>query len=87
VPPKEWTGADFDDNQWTRIAGKPLGPRIGAKNSQKELADAGITGLNGGSPALAMLCLRGRFGVADPAAVKDLTLSVRFHGGVIVYVK
>ncbi|MBN2584765.1 MAG: hypothetical protein JXL80_17005 [Planctomycetes bacterium] len=38
------------------------------------------------SPWLARLCLRGKFRVTDPAKVKDLRLSVDFHGGIVVYV-
>ena len=38
------------------------------------------------TPYLANLCLRARFEVTDPAAVKDLKLSLAYYGGVIVYV-
>ncbi len=38
------------------------------------------------TPYLANLCLRARFEVTDPAAVKDLNLSLTYYGGVIVYV-
>lgn len=38
------------------------------------------------TPYLSRLYLRGRFAVDNPAQVKDLTLSVDFYGGAIVYV-
>jgi len=38
------------------------------------------------SAMLARVCLRGKFEVTDPASVKGLSLSVRYHGGLIVYV-
>ena len=37
------------------------------------------------TPYLARQCLRGRFGVTAPAQVKDLKLSIEYHGGVVVY--
>lgn len=33
----------------------------------------------------AVLCIRGRFGVADPGAAGDLALNIDFHGGIVVY--
>jgi hypothetical protein len=76
-PAANWTALDFDDGDWTRITGKCLPAADGSDN--------GVTGSEGSSPALAMICLRGKFGVTDPAAVKDLKLSVRYRGGVVVY--
>ncbi len=35
---------------------------------------------------LSRACLRGKFTVTDPAAVKGLWLSATYHGGIIVYV-
>lgn len=37
------------------------------------------------SDAVALLCLRGKFSVDDPAKVKALTLSCRYRGGIVVY--
>ncbi len=34
----------------------------------------------------ALLCVRGRFGVTDPARVKGLKLALTYRGGVVVYV-
>jgi len=38
------------------------------------------------SAMLARVCLRGKFEVTNLAAVKNLTLSVGYHGGLVVYV-
>jgi len=35
---------------------------------------------------VALLCLRGRFGVSDPVSVKDLKLSLTYRGGMLLYV-
>ncbi|MBM4038278.1 MAG: hypothetical protein FJ290_07180 [Planctomycetes bacterium] len=37
------------------------------------------------TPYLARQCFRGRFLVADPARVQDLQLTLRYHGGAVVY--
>jgi hypothetical protein len=37
------------------------------------------------TPYLARQCLRGKFLVADPQKVQDLRLTLRFHGGAVVY--
>ncbi len=37
-------------------------------------------------PGSALLCLRGRFWIADPAKAGDVRLSVAFEGGAVVYV-
>jgi hypothetical protein len=84
-PPKEWTQVSFDDNLWSRVVGRPFPAKLEYADP-KETADAGITGKEGDSPALAMICMRGKFGVTDPAAVGGLKLSIGYRGGVIVYV-
>ena len=38
------------------------------------------------SPMVKRLCVRGEFVVTDPSKVRDLKLSVGYHGGAIVYV-
>lgn len=38
------------------------------------------------TPYLSSLCLRARFKVTDPSAVENLTLSLAYYGGAIVYV-
>ncbi len=41
--------------------------------------------LGGGGRNLALVCLRGRFGVTDPAGAPDLTLGLSYRGGVVVH--
>ena len=35
--------------------------------------------------SLALMCLRGRFEVRDPAQVADLALTLNFRGGAVIY--
>ena len=84
-PPKEWAQPDFDDSLWPRITGRPLPPEL-PRLCVKQTIDAGIAGFEGSSPALSLICVRGKFGVTAPATVKDLNLSVTFRGGIVVYV-
>jgi len=90
APPANWTTPDFDDSDWTRITGRPFPETVGvddaANYSARGTVDAGIAANEGSSPALALICLRGKFGVTDPAAVRNLKLSLVYRGGVVVYV-
>lgn len=83
APPAAWVGIDFDDRSWTRMAG-PFFPSGGWAHT-KEVIDAGFCGYEGTNPNLAVICLRGKFSVADPATAGDLKLSLAYRGGVIVY--
>jgi len=73
-PPAGWAGPDFDDAGWMRLPG----PFFAAAE------DGGCAGSEGTSPALSLLCLRGRFSVKNPAAAGDLVLSLAYRGGVVV---
>ena len=91
LPPKEWTSPDFDDRAWARTPGRPLPAwnflhmHYGQEIDPAAL-DAGFATVESSSPALARECLRGRFQVADPAAVAGLKLALRFRGGAVVCV-
>jgi len=85
APPQEWTKAEFDDSPWTRVAGKPLIPKVSRDSRSKEPGESFSAETEGSSPALGLICMRGRFGVGDPAGA-SLRLSLRYRGGVIVYV-
>ncbi|MCX7804544.1 MAG: DUF4091 domain-containing protein [Planctomycetota bacterium] len=64
---------DFDDGRWWRDTGPFLG-------------DYGWGPAHAGQPqTVALLCLRGKFGIADPARAGDLRLSLRFRGGAVVH--
>jgi len=71
-PPPGWREPDFADSAWSRAQF----PRHGR-------SDYGFGG--SGGPTLSALCLRGKFRVDDPAAVRGLALSLAYRGGVAVY--
>jgi len=73
-PPAEgWQTRGFDDSTWALLRG-PFCISPGFKWGK------------GIYRSIPMLCLRGKFQVADPAGVKDLKLSLVYQGGVAVYV-
>ena len=75
APPADWTRRDFDDADWPRARA--------ASRWADSIAVAAFP------PAVrysvAVLCMRGKFAVRDPSAVEALTLSLRYRGGVVVY--
>lgn len=64
--------ADFDDSGWGRYSAE-LFTLCGGYGYRQ-------------SAASTLLCLRTRFGIADPAQVRDLALTLDYRGGVVVYV-
>lgn len=69
-PPASWTGVGFDDSTWPRV-------RFAAGN---------VTDGEAVTMGAFRVCLRGRFEVTAPAAVRILALSeLQFCGGVVVY--
>ena len=74
APAADWVAPDFDDGGWPREAG-PLhsGGEGGDGYGYREPLD------------LFRLALRGRFHVDDPSRAGDLTLKLRYRGGVAVY--
>lgn len=70
----EWAGVDFDDQGWTWHMG-PLFPGTSHPigHGQGEPADA------------SHLLVRGRFGLRDLNNATDLQLSVRYRGGIAIY--
>ncbi len=79
LPPTNWMQPEFDDAAWWRSPG-PWFPGHG--NENVGYSDS----VPGWSNHAALLCLRGRFYVEDPAAAKNLRLLVKFRGGIVVYV-
>jgi len=71
LPPKNWAAADFEDGSWARLRGPFCNGPVGCAKR--------------GYRCTPLMCLRGRFRVTDPSAVGELQLSMRFHGGAIVY--
>lgn len=72
---KDWMSPDFDDTAWVRTPGLFF----------KGKYEAGFEGWESSTPSLALICLRGKFGVTDPGKVTSLTLDMSFRGGAIVY--
>ena len=75
MPPTDWMKADFDDGHWARYLADDLTDYLGGYG-------AGAYG--GVWPTL--LCLRTRFGIADPQRASGLKLTVACLGGGVVYV-
>lgn len=71
-PPAGWSGVAFNDTGWAR--GKAPVVMSGHDDS--------VFGVNIGQ----QLCVRGKFLVDDPAALKGLRLSLEYVGGAAVYV-
>ena len=84
APSSGWAAADFDDQSWARSTG-PFFPTNRGHAYCKEVDDAGFLGFEGTHPTLAAVCIRGKFAVADPAAVGDMKLALAYRGGVVVY--
>ncbi len=74
-PPAKWTQPDFDDSAWFRSPGPFRGESI-----LNNYYMPGQMRLMSGC-----LVLRGKFRVANPAAVTGLNLTLEFRGGVVVY--
>jgi glycosyl hydrolase family 123 len=84
-PPAAWPTPGFADRDWPRL----YGPRALTSRDAPTRWLRHVYGVWGGAsaaPALARICLRARFRVADPAAAKPLRLSMAYRGGVVVYV-
>jgi glycosyl hydrolase family 123 len=76
-PPKNWRKAEFDHKTWPRQTGT-YGPG-------HDHFKFGIYG-PGNPTELATICLRGKFQVFKPEAMKDLQVTLEYHGGVVVYI-
>ena len=73
-PSADWVRPDADVSAWTRYL---LSDLTGA---------LGFYGWSEASLQPALLCLRTRFGIADPAKAADLEVTVTCLGGAVVYV-
>ncbi len=74
--PAGWMKPEFDDGEWTcqrfpYLMGRHIGSRVYGS------ADRNLS--------VQVICLRGLFEVADPAALKTLTLSLEYRGGARVF--
>ena len=75
LPPRGWQNPGFDDSRWVRYN---FGGWLGWPVSENWV-------LNSRYRSLALMCLRGTFEVSDPARVPDLSLTLDFTGGAVVY--
>ena len=84
LPPEDWTAPDFDDSQWARVPGD-MGPRGQGGWGSVAFMNTGLRGREFSPGCLALIAMRGRFRVDDPAAAGELRLSLAYRGGVAVY--
>ena len=88
-PPSGWAAPDFDDSGWLLAPGLEF--EHGVKNlrllgemSQEEIS-ARLRGTDPFLPAVALVCQRSRFVVADRRKVRKLLLSMSYRGGFVAY--
>jgi hypothetical protein len=81
LPPADWTRPEFDDAAWWRQPAPFPGLQLFLHDSYMGADTFGTREPQG----VALLCVRGRFGVEDPAAARDLTLTATFRGGLVAY--
>ena len=74
-PPAPWRTPDFDDASWPRV-------RVAEKWAD---ALAHVAFRPGIQFSNALLCLRGKFAASEPAGIQGLALSLKYRGGVVVY--
>ena len=83
-PPEDWMKPAFDDSTWPRLPGAPSWGAHGRWGAITTMHRS-YANRHFSPGCLALICMRGKFQVTDPAAVKKLTLSVRYRGGAVVY--
>ena len=83
LPPAEWTQPDFDDGAWWRQPGPFFGGEFTRSSPWTNYVFSRYGNFQ--PPSLALICLRGKFRVTDPARVQSVKLSVTFRGGLIVH--
>jgi hypothetical protein len=83
LPPEDWMKPDFDDSRWWRDPGPYWGERgrgvYGRSRPHNNRWGVAM------SSNLALMCMRGKFQVTDPAQVKSLKLTMNFRGGMVIY--
>ncbi|MBA4388095.1 MAG: hypothetical protein C0404_08950, partial [Verrucomicrobia bacterium] len=76
LPPADWMQPEFDDSAWWRAPG----PFYGSSGTRYRYEYGFLQ-----PDAIALISLRGKFGVDDPGKVKSLTFSAAYRGGIVVY--
>jgi len=77
LPSDGWRAVEFDDSEW-RLGRAPLEAGRGQATGRR------LTALHTATRN-AMICARAKFLAADPAATKNLRLSLTYIGGVVVF--
>jgi len=77
--PAGWPAVDFDDSAWPRTAGGRLA-NLAFMDDSKDFGGGILPFCRG-----ALVCLRGKFRVDDPKAVRALHLSIECRGGIVVH--
>lgn len=85
LPPANWRSPDFDDSGWRRAPGQPL-PPLKSSWAPNFTHNAGFLNTDMSSPSLALIAVRGKFKITNPARVRRLSLSVEYRGGVAIYI-
>jgi hypothetical protein len=75
LPPPQWRETSFDDHLWGRHGGD-LSDWCGLYGNMLE---------TGNNEEPKTLCLRTRFGIADPARARDVQLDVEYVGGAVAF--
>jgi hypothetical protein len=83
-PPDDWRSVDFDDSSWWRSPGAVFPVRRLEWLKLPDL-DFGFSDLDYSTVYLAHLAMRGKFAVPDSSRAGDLSLSLTYRGGVVVY--
>jgi len=71
-PPEDWKNPEFNDSLWKKVRGPFISEPYGCRK--------------GSYRSTPLLCYRGKFRVEDPSKVENLTLSVSYLGGAVIYV-
>jgi len=82
-PPADWMKPEFDDARWWRDPGPFFGGAayVGGHRSLPHMNRYGVEQAS----LIYLLCVRGKFNVENPAAVRSLKLSAEFRGGLRVW--
>jgi hypothetical protein len=84
LPPAQWSAPDFDDHLWGHMRGPFF--RTARNHAYVPAVEGkGYTMYEQGGPGMALLCARAKFTVTDLAKAGDLTLSLAYRGGAVVY--
>lgn len=87
LPPNNWATPEFErDDEWSRLRGPCFSPGVWKVAVGQPWFDAGFHRFQRTRECRALVCIRGRFRIADLAQTGELTLSVAYRGGVVAYV-